>query len=277
MSKKVNAVIAVKYLLVFLIAIIIIGVPIWLMVVNSLKTTGEAYKMSLSLPKAFEIDNYSIAIHKGNFWSGLKNTFIFTSFTLILVIFFGTMASWVLARGKSKFIKFIYFMCISGILIPTSIITSIRVLKILNIYSTYHGVVFFYTGIFLPFVIFFTTGFIKTIPIELEEAARIDGATKIGIFFKIIFPLLKPIILTNVIFINVFAWNDFLYPFYLVNTSKMFTLTLNLNRLAHSFPYQTNWELVFAGIIIVSSPLLLAFILFQRYIIKGIMGGAIKG
>ena len=128
----------------------------------------------------------------------------------------------------------------------------------------------------MSIVIFFITGFVRTIPIELEEAARIDGAKPVRIFFTIILPLLRPVIATATILVCLYIWNDVFYAFFVLGGGSTTTLQLNLFQIASSNLYQNNWNLIFAYVVMSSLPLLVVFIFAQRKIISGITGGAVK-
>ena len=132
-------------------------------------------------------------------------------------------------------------------------------------------------GIFMSFAIFFITGFIKGIPYELEESARIDGHGPVRIFRRIILPLLTPILATTFVVLLLFLWNDFIYPFYILNSSDQRTLTLGLYNFVSGYQYEIRWNLVFADVVMVSLPLLLVYFVAQKRIMAGLMGGAVKG
>lgn len=187
------------------------------------------------------------------------------------------MSSWVFARNKSRLVSILYYISISGILIPPAIVSTIKLLKTLHVYGSYIGIIVFYIGVFMSFAIFFMTGFIKTIPLDLEEAAIIDGCNSIQVFFKIIFPLLKPILFTAGVFLVLFIWNDFIHPFYLLRSSNQWTMTMGLVYFASTYLHQMSWNLIFADVILVSLPLFIFYIFAQRKVLSGIMGGAIKG
>jgi len=276
MRKKIIFIIKQLFLILFTLAVVIL--PLWMLVINSFKPAAEVKTLNLGLPEKWSIiENYKTVVVEGNIIRGFFNSLLITVITVILVILFGSMASWVLARKKSKIMSLIYFISILGVLVPPAIITTIRVFHLLKIQGTYMAVILFYSGVFLPLVIFLTVGFIKTIPIELEEAARIDGASPINIFFKIIFPLLKPVRLTSMIFVSMFIWNDFIYPFYYISKSSQYTMVLGLYNFASKYRYQIRWELVFADVIMVSIPIIIVYIFAQKNIVSGIMGGATKG
>ncbi len=136
--------------------------------------------------------------------------------------------------------------------------------------------IFVYMGMYMSVVIFFITGFVRTIPIDLEEAARIDGARPLTVFVRIILPLLRPVIATATILVCLYVWNDIFYSFFVLGGGSVTTLPLNLYSVASSNLYQNNWNLIFAYVIMMSLPLLIVFAVAQRRIISGITGGAVK-
>lgn len=128
----------------------------------------------------------------------------------------------------------------------------------------------------MAFSIFFTTGFIKSIPRDLEDSARIDGCSNVKVFFKIILPLLKPVTVTIIVFLTLFIWNDFIYPFYFLRTTSQYTLVLGLYSFFSSYSYSFNWHLIFADLVLVSLPLIIAYFFAQKLVVSGIMAGAVK-
>jgi raffinose/stachyose/melibiose transport system permease protein len=151
----------------------------------------------------------------------------------------------------------------------------VLLLRQLSIAGTLTGMVLVYTGIYMSTAIFFITGFIRTIPAELEEAARVDGAGPIRIFFTIVVPLLRPVLATATILICLYIWNDVFYAFFVIGGRKD-TLPLNLFQVASAGLYLNNWHLIFAYVVLMSIPLLVVFTVAQRRIISGITGGAVK-
>ncbi len=185
------------------------------------------------------------------------------------------MAAWVLARRSGFLIAMLYAVGISGIVLPPAVITLVLLLRQLSIDGTLTGMVLVYTGIYMSTAIFFITGFIRTIPPELEEAARVDGAGPVRIFFTIILPLLRPVLATATILICLYIWNDVFYAFFVIG-GRMDTLPLNLFQVASAGLYLNNWHLIFAYVVLMSLPLLVVFAVAQRRIISGITGGAVK-
>jgi len=276
--KKINIITLVKNILVFIFGASFVLVPLWMLVINSFKTLGEAKELSLALPtKWVGLENYILVLTEGRMARGFVNTLLITVVTITLVIIIASLAAWVLARSRSRVFPILYYVIISGIMIPPAVITTIRVLKFLNIYGSLFGLVLFYLGAILPFTIFYMTGFVKNIPMEIEEAARIDGASTFGIFGRIILPLMRPIIASSVIIFTLHTWNDFLYPFYFVNDTDNYTMTLGLYNFIAGAYKDINWHLLFAAIIVISAPLVILFFILQKQILKGITAGSVKG
>jgi raffinose/stachyose/melibiose transport system permease protein len=254
-----------------------VGVPLWLALITSAKSQGEANIPNLALPTRWHLlDNYSTAFTQGQVWAGLLGSLLVMVPSVIGVILFGSIASWILARRGSRLAAVLYAAAISGVILPPAVVTLVLLLRQLGLASTPTGMIFVYTGMYMSIVIFFITGFVRTIPIELEEAARLDGAGPMRVFFSVIFPLLRPVIATATILVCLYIWNDVFYSFFVLGGGKTTTLQLNLFQIASSNLYQNNWNLIFAYVVISSLPLLVVFIVAQRRIISGITGGAVK-
>jgi raffinose/stachyose/melibiose transport system permease protein len=266
-----------KYIVLSAFAFLTVLMPLWIVLVNSAKPQGEANELGVGLPSIWRISaNYGQVFHDGEVLEGLKNTLIVTVPALLGILLFGSFAAWIFARGRSRTIRALYYVSIVGILVPPAIVGSVLVLRWYGIYGRYLGLILFYMGIFLSFAIFFITGFIKTIPLELEESARIDGASPVRIFRKVILPLLTPILATTFVVLLLFLWNDFIYPFYILPSSDKRTLTLGLYNFVSGSMYETRWNLVFADVVLVSLPLVVVYFFAQRRVMAGLMGGAVK-
>ncbi|KRC64336.1 sugar ABC transporter permease [Aeromicrobium sp. Root236] len=256
---------------------VVIGIPLWLVVVTSAKSQGDALNPSLALPSDgwHFFSNYRHAFTDGRVIDAFLGSVMIVVPAVIIVLLFGSMASWVLARRSSIWLSSIYAVAISGIVIPPAVITLVLLLRQISLAGTLAGMVLVYVGIYMSTAIFFITGFIRTIPHELEEAARVDGAGPIRIFFTIILPLLRPVLATATILICLYIWNDVFFAFFVVG-GRMDTLPLNLFQVASAGVYLNNWNLIFAYVVQMSIPLLVVFVVAQRRIISGITGGAVK-
>jgi raffinose/stachyose/melibiose transport system permease protein len=272
-----NARRAVRPATIVIMLAVLIGVPLWLVLITSVKSQGDALNPSLSLPKhGWHFGaNYSTVFTDGRVWQAFLGSLSIVVPSVVLLLLFGAMASWVLARRSGLVVSLLYSIGISGIVLPPAVITLVLLLRQLSIAGTLTGMVLVYTGIYMSTAIFFTTGFVRTIPPELEEAARVDGAGPIRIFFTVVLPLLRPVMATATILICLYIWNDVFYAFFVIGGRKD-TLPLNLFQVASAGLYLNNWHLIFAYVVLMSIPLLAVFAVAQRRIISGITGGAVK-
>ena len=266
----------VHAVLVVLVMLVLLGVPFWLLIVTAGKSQAEAIRPTMSLPSHWQLlQNFSTVITDGKMVKAFFGSVIVTVPSVFLALLLGSMASWVLARRATKPMTVVYALSISGLVLPPAVVTVMMLLKIIGLSGTALGMIGVYVGIYLSTVIFFVTGFIRTIPISLEEAARMDGASPMRIFFTIILPLLGPTLATATILVTLYIWNDVFYSLFILS-GKMDLLPLNLYNVASAGLYLNNWHLIFAYIILMSLPLLIIFALAQRKIISGITGGAVK-
>ncbi|MFI7642897.1 carbohydrate ABC transporter permease [Nonomuraea sp. NPDC049400] len=262
---------------VIILTAVVIGIPLWLALVTSAKSQGEANLPDLSLPRVWHLwDNYSQAFAQGRMLWALFGSLLVMVPSVAGVLIFGSLASWVLARRAGRVMAVLYSAAISGIILPPAVVTIVLLLRQLHLASTPIGMVLVYMGMYMSLVIFFVTGFVRTIPVEVEEAARMDGARPLSIFIKVVLPLLRPVIATATILICLYIWNDVFYAFFVLGGGTYSTLPLNLYSVASSNLYQNNWNLVFAYVVLMSLPLVVVFVVAQRRIISGITGGAVK-
>ncbi len=169
-----------------------------------------------------------------------------------------------------------YSLVIVGLLVPPAVVTLVLELRLIGIANTHLGLIATYVSMYIPLTVFLMTGFIRLLPQELEEAARVDGAGPIRIFFRIVLPLLNPVIATATIMIVLFTWSELFYASFVLGGGTKSTLPLSLLQIASAQLYQNNWNLVFAFIVIMSIPMVLVFMFAQRKIISGVTSGAVK-
>lgn len=256
--------------------LLLIGLPLWLVVITSAKPQAEALNPSLELPSEWQLwENYSQVFTQGSVTSAFVGSLVIMIPAVLGVLLLGSMASWVLARRSSRGNAVLYALAISGIVLPPAIVTVVLLLRQLGLAGTVIGMISVYLGMYMSTVIFFVTGFIRTIPVELEEAARVDGAGPVKIFGRIILPLLAPVLSTATILICLYVWNDVFYAFFVIG-GRVDTLPLNLFQVASAGLYLNNWHLIFAYVVLMSLPLLVVFMVAQRRIISGVTSGAVK-
>jgi raffinose/stachyose/melibiose transport system permease protein len=259
-----------------LVAVLVLGVPFWLVIATAAKTRAEALNPNLSPPSDWRLfDNFAQVFSDGRMVAGFFGSLLVMVPAVVGVLILGSMAAWVLGRRGGRLTAAIYALGISGIVLPPAVVTIVLLLRQLGLAGTALGMMGVYMGMYLSTVIFFVTGFVRTIPHELEEAARVDGAGPVRTFIRVILPLLRPVLATATILICLYIWNDVFYALFVIG-GRIDTLPLNLYQVASAGLYLQNWHLIFAYIILMSLPLLITFVVAQRKIISGITSGAVK-
>jgi len=249
--------------------------PFLFAVLNSFKNSAEAAKLDFAIPSQWVFKNYYTVFTEGRIFNGLLNSLLITCTSVAIIIFISSLASFVLGRKKTKYIKIIYLFFVVGLIPPPFVITTIKTLQLFHLSGSYIGIILFYSAIYIPFSVFLITGFIKMISRELDEAAIMEGCGPFRLFFQILFPLLKPVIATTVVFCFMFIWNDLAWPIYLLNDSKKWTIPLSVFNFISK--YGSRWQLVFADLIIAAVPVLALYFSAQNLVISGLTAGAIKG
>lgn len=263
-----------KQLLCLLLSLIVLA-PLYLVVVNSLKTKNESARMNMALPKEWLFSNYIDVIEKANLGVGFMNSMLYALCSTIAGVLLCAMASYVLSRRRTKLNNFIYYFFICGLFFPVNYVTLVRVFNWLNLTNTRLGIILVFTSAMIPFCVFTIYSFVESVPRELDEAAVIDGANPMRLFFQVILPLLKPTVFTCFILQFMGVWNDFLTPLYLSSKSKLFPMTMSVYQFfGRNSSY---WNYVFADIVLTILPVVAVYALGQRYIIGGVTSGAVKG
>jgi raffinose/stachyose/melibiose transport system permease protein len=252
--------------------------PVILMVINSIKPFREVVMDVIALPGKIEYQNYLYVIKYINYPRLFLNNFLITALGIGGIVLFSSMAGYMLSRHKNGFTRFAYLFCIVPMLIPfqTIMITLLKVSKTLGLSESIPGLGIQYWGFGIPMAVFIYSGFVGTIPREIDESALIDGASTAGTFFKIIFPLLRSITATVIALDVMWIWNDFLLPLLMVNGSVK-TKTLTLAAYTFVGQYNTQWHYAMTAMVLAVFPSILFFIFMQKYIIKGVVSGAVKG
>lgn len=264
-----------------LMALIVFGFfwlfPLLMALCNSLKTNGELLSNVMALPTSLHFENYIRTIQKMHYVRSFFNTVVLAGLSVIMIILFSALAGWRLCRTKTRLSQFIFGLFVFSMLIPFSsiMIPLYRVVLALKIKNSLIGLSFVYAGLGVSMAIFLYHGFVKSIPGELEEAASIDGGSRIKIFFYVILPLLKPITATICITNVLWVWNDFLLPLIVISDNKKYSLLLSTNILFGQ--YNSDWTAILSALILAAIPAVIFYSLFQKQILKGITSGAVKG
>lgn len=264
--------------IIYLIIGAIMFMPIYYLVVTTFKTPAEASASPLGLPSHFTLDNYITAFKAMHYPRALMNNTIIVVFAVVLLVVFASMASYVIARSNNKLFKVMFFIFMVGLIIPfqVAIIPLYKIIAGLQLMNKLVGVIIIDVFcINLPLSIFLFKGFINTVPIELEEAAAIDGCGTFSGFWRIVFPLLKPIIATVAILDALAVWNDFMTPLLFIQNPKKAVLLQEVYK--NVGPFSTNWTSFFPMLVLATLPLMVFYLIMQKNIIEGVVAGSVKG
>ncbi len=273
-------------ILAFVLLIIFIF-PFYIVVINTSKPNILITDTPLALPENIRMmfDNVVTIFSDSrmNYFRSLFNSVIITTFSLLLIGVSSAMAAWVLVRTKTKLSMFLFLFIIAGLIIPfqvvmlplVSLLDDLRRLTFIPWKDTHHAVIIAYMGFGAPLSVFLFHGFIKSIPMDIEEAAIIDGCSKPQVFFLIILPILKPIFVTLLVLNGMWIWNDFLLPLLVIGRGgSTQTLPLAVANLAGAYVRQ--WNLLLTALVLSAIPIVILFFFAQKHIIKGMTSGAVK-
>jgi raffinose/stachyose/melibiose transport system permease protein len=261
--------------------------PFFLVVINSAKKSADIVISPISLPSNWGqiFENMKNVINNQNFsyWSSFASSLIITVVSLVLLCVFSGMAAWILCRNKTKWSSAVFMLFVASMVIPFQVV----MLPLLSTFrdlgnflgiqmlQSYKGIIFAYMGFGGAMSVFILHGFIKGIPYELEEAARIDGCSPEGIFFRIVFPLLKPVLVTITILNGLWIWNDYLLPSLMLGLNgKIKTLPVAVTSFVGSYVKQ--WDLILTAAFLAMIPIVILFLFAQKQIMQGMVDGAIK-
>lgn len=265
--------------LISIIALVTFIFPFFLLIINSFKDNGEILTNPFSMPTNWNFNQFMEVIEKMNFLVTFKNSFVITSLSTLLIVVFSAMAAYHLVRRPSKYNKLFFTILVASMVIPFQTL----MIPLMYIYgSRLHLIemipipllIFFYIGFGSALSIFIFHGFIKSIPVEIEEAAIIDGCSRIQTFFLIVFPMLKPITATVAILNVLWIWNDYLLPSLVLTNEDVYTMPVKMK--VFNGTYMNNWELLIPAILLTVIPILIMYLIGQKSIIKGVTQGSIK-
>lgn len=255
--------------------------PFLLLLINAFKTNGEIINSPLAMPKSISFENFKIAMEAMNYYGSFMNSLLITLVSLSLILLTSSMAAHYFVRNKTKFSKIMFFSMVASMIIPFQAI----MIPLVSIYGQKLGwiqadpkstLIFMYVGFGGPLAVFIYHGFIKSIPVELEEAAEIDGCTKRQVFFRIVFPMLKPTTVTIGILNVLWIWNDYLLPALILQNGGPENYTLPLSIRVFQGTFTSNYEKFLPAVLLVIIPVLIVYLFMQQYIIEGVTQGAIK-
>ena len=261
---------------IMLIVCAIFVIPIYYLVVSTFKSQKEIMDSPLSLPSAFTLDNYRKALGTMDFWSNFGNSLLITVCSVVLIIIFGSMAAYAVSRRKNKVTKFVSWYFIIGFMVPlqTTMLPLFLIMRNLHLINTYQGMIFLHTNQ-CAFAYFMYQSFMNTVPMELEEAAKIDGAGMFKAFWVVVFPLLKPVTATLVIFNTMWIWNDFLLTYLFLSSTKKATLIMQVYNGVGQF--SNDWSIMMPALVLALLPMVIFYLVMQKHIIGGLTVGSVKG
>lgn len=257
-------------------AVLVIA-PMLVVVINSMKTTQEAGQNFFALPSSFYLGNFKELFEKNNYWVYVKNSAFITLVSVVLVVIFVPALSYSIARnGNRRFYKSVYCILLLGLFVPFQIIMLplVKQMRRLNLLN-HAGLILIYLAFSLSKGAFLFVSYIRALPLEIEEAARIDGCSTFQTYVQVVLYLIKPMIATIVIMDALWFWNDFMMPLMMLNKTSSFW-TLPLFQYNFKAEYSFNYTMAFTAYLVSMIPIIIVYAFLQKYIIKGLTAGAVK-
>ena len=273
--------------IVTLILFILFMLPFVIVLFNSMRTNQEIINSPVGFPTDIgQLGKNIVEIWNNpnfNFLSALRDSVIITVLSLAVISIFSSMAAWVLVRNKTKWSNFLFMAYVAAMVIPFQVVMfplltwfrSVGEFLGIPMLRSYQGIVFAYLGFGEAMSIFIFHGFIKGVPLELEEAADIDGCSRAGTFFRIVLPLLQPVFVTVLVLNGLWIWNDYLLPLLVLGSSGNIR-TIPLAVQGFNGAYVKQWHLIMTSTLLAMLPIVILYLFAQKYIVKGMVDGSIK-
>ena len=264
------------WLIVLLCGFVLIAYPMFWTVMSSFKSYREIYDSVWSLPSVWHYENYITAWQKG-IAGYFKNSFIVTVSTVAGVLTFASLCAFGLSRYQFKGNTFFLFLCMGGMMLSPQVclIPLYKLLQAFHIHNTYWAMILPYIAFRLPMSVLLIRTFFLSIPKELEESARLDGCSAFGVYWRIFLPMSKPILLTCTVLVSYYAWNEFLFSIIFIDSDSLKTIPSGLMNFRDAL--QTDWGVLLAGMVVAALPIIIMFIFMQKYFIRGMAAGSVKG
>jgi raffinose/stachyose/melibiose transport system permease protein len=250
-------------------------IPVYLVIVNSLKDETQARSMGVELPASLHLENYVAVIDEGKLGQAFVNSVVYTASATVLCVFLATAAAFVLSRNRTRLNRFWYLFLVIGIAMPLNYVTMTKVMQLTHLVNTQLGMILLYAAFRLPFAVFVIFAFVHTVPTEIDEAGIIDGCSPRQLFWSIMMPLLRPAWITVSVLTFLDLWSEFILPLYFLSSSTKWPMTLAVYNFFGI--YEANWNLVSADVVLTILPVIFVFLIGQRYIMSGMTTGAVKG
>ena len=257
--------------------------PIYLILTNSFKSRSEMYENMVALPGSLSLQYYASALEKMNFFTSLKNSLILTIVSIAIIVIFASMTAWMFVRSKNKLSVILFDILVATMLIPFQTIMMPLMQEMnwigkatgLQMTDSIGGLIFMYIGFGAGMGVFLYHGFISSIPVSLEEAAIIDGCSVWTLFWKIVFPILKPTTMTLIILDVIWIWNDYLLPSLTLKSTANRTIPISTAKFFGQ--YTISWNEAMAALVVTIIPVVIFYLVCQKYIVEGVAAGAVKG
>ncbi len=254
----------------------VVLVPLWVMVVNSFKPSLDIFRDPFGLPPTVSVEGYQSLVTGSSFLTYFLNSLMITTVSIVGVLLLASTAAYGLVSWNSRASRYLLLVFLAGMMIPIRIasINLLSLVKDLGLMDSLWGLFPIYAAMGLPMGVFVLTEFIRSVPKEILNAARIDGAGSVRIYIQVIVPLIRPALATVAIFNLVNLWNDLWFPLILIRSDDQRTLMLGVTRLFGQ--YQTDWNKVLAVLTSASVPIILLYLFLSKQFIKGLTAGAVK-
>lgn len=268
------------YTVIFTIVSIIFVSPIFIVFINSFKQKSFINLQPFSLPTSetyVKWENYTRGIQQIGFFDAFKNSLIITVLSVLLIVLCTSMCAWYISRVESKPASALYYLFAFSMIIPFQMVmfTLAKVADMLRL-TTPIGIVLVYLGFGAGLAVFMFVGFVKGIPLEVEEAAIIDGCNPIQTYFLVVLPILKPTCITVAILQTMWIWNDYLLPYLVLDITEYKTIPIAIQYLKGGYG-SVDWGAMMAMLVLAVIPIIIFYAACQKYIIKGVVAGAVKG
>lgn len=256
---------------------ILVLFPLYIMIVTSFKENKEIFKHPFALPESFGWDSYKKVLELNNFAAYFRNSIFVTVISVMIFLTVSLLAAYALGRFQFKGNGLLYIYFLLGMMVPIrlGVINMFDTFQKFNLNDTLWGLIMIYSAMSIGFSVFILTGFMRGVPKEIEESAKIDGCSNFRILWNILVPLLKPAIATAVIYNFVPIWNDFYFPLIFIQSENLKTLPIGVTIFFGQ--YQTDWSTVFAALTLAAVPVLIFYFSMSKQFIKGLTAGAVKG
>jgi len=256
---------------------VLVLAPMVIMGLSAFKTTQEIFQNPIGLPASWKLDNFARVWVQAHFAQYFRNSVVVTVASIIIIVAFGAMAGYALGRFRFKGNDLLYLYFLSGLMLPIrlGIIPLFILMRDLGLLNTHWALILTYAATGLPSAVFILTGFFRTLPSDLDSAARIDGAGEWLIFRRIMLPLVRPAMVIVAIYNLIPVWNDFFFPLVFIQSDRLKTVPLGMT--AFFGQYYTDWATLFAGLTLAALPVIALYVLLSQHFIRGLTAGAVKG